>query len=263
MEILAKNMDSFDDLVFENRNQSYGAYAMRKRYNNAMAKAFSFSTLFLVLLLFVATRKPPVPHTIIKPPVPPTKIVEDLTPPEKVETEKKELAKSDPNPPATRLVPEYSATGVDRPEIKIDPNAAIGTENRTGEIKPLDPDDVYEPGEDSIGNGKPAKIEPPRHIAEVMPAYPGGEPAMMKFIAAQAHKNNQWSDMGLTGTIYVQFVVGADGTVRNVEAVSGNYDLLKKVAVNSIKNMPNWSPGKQDGHAVSVILTVPISFKTN
>jgi protein TonB len=94
-----------------------------------------------------------------------------------------------------------------------------------------------------------------------MPKFPGGEAAMMNFISKEAKKNSQWADMGLSGTIYVQFIVNADGNVSNVEAVRGSYDLLKKTAVNAVKSMPKWTPGMQDGHAVPVILVVPISFK--
>lgn len=257
---------SFDDLVFEKRNKSYGAYAMRRGYNNSMAKAVTGATLLFMLVLLVAMRKPN-PEPIIIPrtlPDPVTLTKQDE--PEKKKVEPVEKPKQTQKPIATRVIPIYTASDNINEVKDIDERIAIGPKNQDGEIKPLDPGDIIPIGDDTTGTGsKPAPAEPmaPISIAQHMPEFPGGEAAMMDFIGKEARKNNQWVEMGLTGTVYVQFVVNADGSVSNINAVRSPYDMLKKVATNAIKAMPDWKPGMQDGRAVPVILVIPISFKYN
>jgi protein TonB len=268
METLAKNVKSLDDLVFENRNKSYGAYAIRKGYNNSMAKAFGSTALLLMLLLFMATRKPEAKDLIlVKPPIPPTDFPKEVIP---VEIDKDKLTadagKKDPSNSASRTVDEFDPFGTKEVRTDIILKGPIGPVDKPGEDKGFYMDDVIGggDGEDTTGNGKGKGLVPndkPVYIVQEMPSFPGGEPAMMKFIAAQAAKNNQWADMGLTGTVHVQFIVNSDGSISNVQALTGNYDVLKKVAVNAVKAMPKWKPGMQDKRAVPVILVVPISFK--
>lgn len=269
METLAKNVNSLDDLVFENRNKSYGAYAIRKGYNNSLAKAFGATALLLMLMLFMATRKPEAKDLIlVKPPIPPTILPkEDVIP---LEVEKKKLpddaGRKASTGSASRSIPEYSTDGKYRnDDIVI--KGPIGPVDRKGEDKGLYEDDIIGDGEDTTGDNKGkggstlVPNDKPVYIVQDMPTFPGGEAAMMKFIAKEAAKNKTWVDMGLTGTINVQFIVNADGSISNVQALNGNYEVLKKVAVNAVKAMPNWKPGMQDKRAVPVILVVPISFK--
>lgn len=257
---------SFDDLVFEKRNKSYGAYAMRRGYNNSMAKAVTGATLLLMLVLLVAMRKPNPKIVHIERTTPPATILPKTNEPEEKKVEPVEKPKQTQKPVATRVIPIYTASN-DIDEIKdIDERIAIGPKNQDGEIKPLDPGDIIPAGDDTTGTGStPAPAEPmaPISIAQHMPEFPGGEAAMMDFIGKEARKNNQWVEMGLTGTVYVQFVVNADGSISNINAVRSPYDMLKKVATNAIKAMPDWKPGMQDGRAVPVILVIPISFKYN
>ncbi|UPT68136.1 MAG: energy transducer TonB [Sphingobacteriales bacterium JAD_PAG50586_3] len=260
--MLAKNVNSFDDLVFENRNKSYGAYAIRKGYNNSMAKAFGSTALLLMLLLLIATRSPEIKDIVLNTgSTPPTDIVDDIVPPEPVKPQNNKAEKV-----ATQATNDYDVNGKREIIIQpIDPKKSFGTINQDGVDRLLNKDDIYEV-DDTTGTGgkgpaKPVDTYTPVYTAQVMPKFPGGEPAMMNFISEQARKNRQWSEMGLSGTIYVQFIVGVDGTVSHVEAVRGSYDLLKKTAVNAVKSMPKWAPGMQDGRAVPVILVVPISFK--
>lgn len=97
-------------------------------------------------------------------------------------------------------------------------------------------------------------------IVEQMPEFPGGEMALRKHIAtsvdypAEAHKN------GISGKVYVTFVVTKDGSVANAEIARGVDPLLDKEALRVIKNMTDWQPGYQRGEPVNVKYTVPIDF---
>lgn len=96
---------------------------------------------------------------------------------------------------------------------------------------------------------------------EQMPQFPGGEAAMMRYLSqnikypASAAKNN------IEGRVILQFVVEKDGQIGEVKIVRSVDPELDAEAVRVIKTMPNFIPGRQDGKAVAVWYTIPISFK--
>ena len=94
-------------------------------------------------------------------------------------------------------------------------------------------------------------------IVESMPEIPGGMPQYLgknvKF--PPAAKAN-----GISGKVYINFVVGKDGVIRNVKILRGVHDLLDKEAIRVVKAMPKWKPGKQRGKPVSVSFNLPINF---
>ena len=66
---------------------------------------------------------------------------------------------------------------------------------------------------------------------------------------------------GIEGVVYVGFVVGKDGSIRDVQVKRGIAGGCNEEAIRVIKLMPNWNPGKQNGKAVSVAFTIPVKFK--
>jgi len=66
---------------------------------------------------------------------------------------------------------------------------------------------------------------------------------------------------GITGTVYVQFVVEKDGSISDVKVVRGIGGGCDEEAVRVVKSMPRWKPGKQRGQPVRVYFTLPIEFK--
>ena len=88
------------------------------------------------------------------------------------------------------------------------------------------------------------------------PTFIGGESAMIKFIK----ENLNESAKGLTGTIYVQFVVDESGKVTEVKVIRGGNKKLKAEALRLVKSMPHWNPGKLAGSAVSTRMVLPIKF---
>lgn len=97
--------------------------------------------------------------------------------------------------------------------------------------------------------------------AEVMPEYPGGMEALMTYMGSSITYPESAQAEGLEGKVFVQFVVGADGKVGQVEVVKGVRDDLDSEAVRVISEMPDWTPGKQDGKNVSVQMVLPIAYK--
>ncbi|GET30148.1 M56 family metallopeptidase [Prolixibacter sp. SD074] len=101
-------------------------------------------------------------------------------------------------------------------------------------------------------------------IVEDMPQYPGGQPALARYIDDQKKEIIQEAKAEgktLKGKAYVNFVVQPDGSVGQVKITkaSGSKYLDEK-AIEIVKGMDKWSPGKQRGKAVPVNFAVPIEF---
>ena len=93
-------------------------------------------------------------------------------------------------------------------------------------------------------------------VVEVMPAYPGGQEAMMNYLMEKTPKLKG----GQRGTVYVNFTVSPKGKILYPyvkHGLGGEYD---KAALKMVKNMPAWTPGKQKGKAVYVTSSIPIRF---
>ena len=101
--------------------------------------------------------------------------------------------------------------------------------------------------------------------AEVDPTFNGGDEAMMKYLNDNVSYPTDAKDKGVEGTVYVDFVVSADGTVREVvatDAAGEDVDQsLRDEAVRVVTSMPKWTPGRQRGKAVDVKFSVPITFQ--
>ena len=102
--------------------------------------------------------------------------------------------------------------------------------------------------------------EKPFIIVEQMPQFPGGEKEMMKFIKNNLRYPATAIEMGIFGTVTVNFVVGRDGRINNIKIIRGIGGGCDEEAVRILEKMPPWSPGKQGGMAVLVSYTVPFKF---
>ena len=63
------------------------------------------------------------------------------------------------------------------------------------------------------------------------------------------------------GRIFVSFTVNSQGDVSDVKVVKGLGSGLDEETIRAVKTLPKFIPGKQNGRAVSVSFTVPITFK--
>ena len=95
---------------------------------------------------------------------------------------------------------------------------------------------------------------------EQMPQFPGGEAALMKYI--QSHVNYP-EGTDVEGRVILQFVIKSDGSIGEVKVVRSVQELLDQEAVRVVKSLPKFTPGRQNGQAVSVWYTLPVSFKKN
>ncbi len=98
-------------------------------------------------------------------------------------------------------------------------------------------------------------------IVESMPEFPGGgQEALFKYLQKEMKYPQVAKENGIQGTVFVNFVVGKDGKIRDVKILRGVNKMLDDEAIRVVKAMPTWNPGKQRGKSVSVSYNLPIKF---
>lgn len=100
-------------------------------------------------------------------------------------------------------------------------------------------------------------------VVEVMPQYPGGQIAMLKYLMENIKYPEQAMKEGIQGRVTVRFIVEKDGSISDVRPILSVHPLLNKEAVRVVESMPKWTPGKQNGKPVRVRFNVPVMFKLN
>lgn len=98
-------------------------------------------------------------------------------------------------------------------------------------------------------------------VIEQKPEFPGGESALYDYLSSHINYPAQAAEEGVQGRVIVQFTITKTGKIENVSVVRGRHPALDKEALRVVKSMPNWTPGRQDGRAVNVQHTLPITFR--
>ena len=98
-------------------------------------------------------------------------------------------------------------------------------------------------------------------IVEEMPQFPGGEKALMEYIAKNLTYPQEARDKGVEGRVFIGMVIEKDGSVSNVKVLRGISQECDAEAVRVISSLPKWKPGKMKGEPVQVSYQIPINFK--
>ena len=98
-------------------------------------------------------------------------------------------------------------------------------------------------------------------MVEQAPQFPGGPQALMKWIGENVRYPVAAQEAGVQGRVICQFVIQADGTVGETKILRGVSPELDAEALRIVKAMPAWTPGMQDGQAVNVRYTLPVTFR--
>lgn len=92
---------------------------------------------------------------------------------------------------------------------------------------------------------------------EMPPSFVGGQDALYLYFVDHI----TYPDDVERGNIYVAFIVGADGKIRDARVVKGVKESMDKVALELINNMPLWDPAEHDGQPVDCIYGLPVLFR--
>lgn len=94
-----------------------------------------------------------------------------------------------------------------------------------------------------------------------MPQFPGGESELLKYVAMSVNYPSKAREKGISGRVFVQFVVEPDGSISNIQILRGIGSICDQEAYRVVKSMPKWKPGEKDGKKVRVRYVLPINFK--
>ncbi len=97
-------------------------------------------------------------------------------------------------------------------------------------------------------------------IVEEMPSFPGGDGELFKYLGENMKYPAMAKDAGITGTVFVTFVVKEDGSVSGVRVLRGIGGGCDEEAIRVVQGMPKWKPGRQRGKSVRVQYNLPIRF---
>ena len=118
---------------------------------------------------------------------------------------------------------------------------------------------------EDIATPEPPKQEAEQNkvfdVVEQQPQFPGGMGALNQWLGSNIKYPAMAAENGIEGRVIVQFVVERDGSVSGVHVVRGVDPSLDKEATRVVAQMPKWIPGKQNGSAVRVKYTVPVTFR--
>ena len=254
------------ELVFENRNKKYGAYQIRMREaDNTIIAWFTSAFFMLALVGTLAWMGGPSKEFIKKFDTKPKVNIIFDTPPTQV------LPPMDiPQPPAvssTSKIVEYkyqiTDKKIDNTKVLVTPISPVITPI-TGGIPGTGPLDVPV----ITGAGAGGVIQPPnanaKNIVDVMPAFPGGEKALLDYLSSHIRYPQELVEIGVTGIVYLGFVIGSDGKVYDIKVMKGvnHGEALAQEAQRVVGNMPIWTPGIQGGQNVAVNFVLPVNFIT-
>ncbi len=98
------------------------------------------------------------------------------------------------------------------------------------------------------------------NAVEVQPEFPGGTEAMYQYLQNAIHYPDQAVKDSVGGKVYVVFVVGSNGKVRDAKVRRGVRQDIDAEALRAVMAMPDWTPGKFADKPVATRFTLPISF---
>jgi len=266
--------NSWVDLVFEGKNQSYGAYQLRKNTGSRNVKAMLIMlAIGIAIAAFVAIKG--VVENAMKQDVAIEADVElaKLAEKKEAKVEKKE----EPKIEKVEVEKVKSSVKFVPPVIKKD--SEVKPEEELKSQEELNKTNTAIGAFDVKGNDEAAgevlkakeviaQPEPPKEeetkvfdVVEQMPSFPGGPSALMQFLSSNIKYPVVAEENGVQGRVVCTFVVEKDGSITDVRVIKSVDPSLDKEAMRVVKSMPRWIPGKQNGSAVRVKYTVPVTFR--
>ena len=262
------------DLVFEGKNQTYGAYQLRKDTGKRNLKALITMFVGFAIIAGIVIAKVSIENYIAANQAIETDVeLQSLAEKKEAKVERKD----EPEVEKIEIEKVKSSVAFTVPEIKKDEevkeeqeiksqdelqetNTAIGAFNVEGNDETAG--EVLK-AKEVIAEPEPPKVEETKvfDVVEEMPQFPGGQAALLEYLAKNIKYPVVAEENGVQGRVIVTFVVERDGSITDVKVVKSVDPSLDKEAARVVKSMPKWQPGKQNGSAVRVKYTVPVTFR--
>lgn len=255
------------DLVFEGRNQRYGAYRMRQTSSKRHINSFIIGALFVAFLAVLPTlistvKRLTAPRVVMDQRTELT----DVNLEDQLKEQNIERAPEVPPPPPLKSTVKFTA-----PVITDEPIEAgeelVSQEELSATKTTISVATVQGTNEETgvdIADLEDHKVvieDKPVYGVEQMPQFPGGDEELLKFIRDNLHYPAVAAEVGIEGRVTIRFVVNRNGDVTDVTIIRGLDPSCDKEAVRVVKMMPRWIPGRQNGRNVPVYYTLPVVYK--
>jgi protein TonB len=248
------------DILFDNRNKQYGAYALRKHYSQRLSLSIGIS-LSMVLLFFLLMPKERSSETpdrkdqgglIVETiDIPPIKTI--LPPPVPIK------------PPVQRFKQlQFTTTVIEKDKnVKVDPpdlsqllTSVISNKTVIGDPVSSDVPVFNEPVPDN-----PAKEEPNTTTKPLQkePEFPGGQEAWLNFLRRNLVVPGEL-EPGEKKTVSIRFYVSDNGIVTDFQVLQSAGKAYDNEVIRVLKRMPKWKPAIQNGVPVARAFTQPVTF---
>lgn len=267
------------DVVFENRNKSYGAYQLRKSNGANMLKSLliTFSAVGLGIIIYSFTHK----AAIVEPPLisKNDRVIEvnltKVTPPKEDKvfeaTPKTELPKAAPKAAKVKTTAIPTRVGTDElaksnPPVIDEIKGAIGPTTQEGPATEINIPEGTENGKPG-GNGKDEggdsgsgmEVVDMGGLTSLPEPYDGME-GWNKYLSRNLRYPVIAAENGLSGKVFISFIIEKDGTLTDIKVERGAGNGFDEEALRVLKKAKAWKPGTQNGRPVRVRYTIPISF---
>ena len=263
---MAKNKikaPTFDEIIFEFRNKEYGAYVLRKKYNKYMTIALSIGILVICTVLIT-------PYLSAKAAFERGEVREERT--VEIIMEDLDMPSEDfaPPPPPPPPPPEDAVQ-----QQRYVPPVVVDSVSFEDEVAFMTFDEIREEVVDravdevieivtAVTTIEVADVEAepePFTFVEEMPMFPGGDAELLKFLSEVVVYPERAKENNIQGIVYLQFAVTAQGAVGEVRVLRGVDPLLDAAAIEAVRKLPAFRPGRQGGMAVPVWYQVPVRFQ--
>lgn len=260
------------DLVFQNRNKSYGAYQLRKDNNATTTKAFIYACILLSSAIILPWVYGQMASTM------PAIEIPQLSDPLEVNLAKIHEPKPITPPAAPPAAKQIPLKSVQYTKMVVAPASPANTEPPTQfEVSQSVVSTVNTTGANTSGvnaieipNGVPAGTgvaETPSETAifsidaiEKYPEFPGGQEAFVKFLRKNLRYPGMAVENGIQGKVIVSFIIERNGDLSHIKVLRGIGSGCDEEAVRVLSKSPQWNPGIQNKQSVRVAYNLPISF---
>ena len=158
-----------------------------------------------------------------------------------------------PPPPPPKKVPQVFTIEEVKDEelieeVTVDLDVEVNEETKIAEV-------VFEPVEEVEEESETVFT-----VVETPPSPVGGTAAFYEYVSASMKYPGMASRLGVSGRVFVEFIVEKDGSLTDITVVKGIGAGCDEEAVRVLENAPKWNPGKQRGMPVRVKMILPIMF---
>ena len=251
------SIENFNELVFEDRNKAYGAYAIRKSYNDNVTISLILSSVFFGLLALAAVLGTNTNNNIPK--------NEQILPVDSMISTLVDMKKPEPIlEPKTKEQPQINKLKTDVLNITVTDKKSIdsvGLNKDANIVKDGTPKgkDTAHTDLPLVFNDKPKTEDNAIHpFVDVMPEFNGD---VYKFIRDHLQYPRVAAENGTSGLVALSFVIEKDGSIGNISVLKNVADGCTEEAIRVVKLMPKWKPGQNHSEPARVMINLPVSFK--